>query len=119
MDYPWPGNIRELRNVVERVVLMEQGPELTVEQLRPLLGGSWEEVSESFAQRLSRRLEEPIPDEGVDLESLIRDIEKSFIEKAFRQASYNQSQAAEMLGLGRDKMRYRMKQLNIAKETPI
>ncbi len=57
MDYPWPGNIRELRNVVERVVLMEQGPELSAAQLRPLLAGSWDQVPESFpaAPRASAR----------------------------------------------------------------
>ncbi|MCP4549128.1 MAG: sigma-54-dependent Fis family transcriptional regulator [bacterium] len=119
MDYPWPGNIRELRNVVERVVLMEDGPELTFEQLQPLLSGSWEEVPETFARRLMRQLEEPIPDDGVDLVNVVQEVERSFIEKAFIQSGQNQSKAAEMLKLGRDKMRYRMKQLAIEKESQI
>ena len=111
MDYPWPGNIRELKNVVERVVLMESGPVMTVEQLRPLLGGSWDEVRETFPKRLQRVLEEPIPEEGLPLEDLIGDLERKLIEKAYTQFDGNQSRAAEMLGLGRDKLRYRMKQI--------
>lgn len=42
---------------------------------------------------------------------MLKAVEKSFITKAYRQAGENQSRAAEMLGLGRDKLRYRMKQL--------
>ena len=112
MDYPWPGNIRELRNVVERVVLMEQGPELSAAKLRPLLAGTWDQVPESFPQRLARLLEEPIPAEGIDLDAVLKTVEQNFIAKAYRQAGENQSRAAEMLGLGRDKLRYRMKQLD-------
>jgi transcriptional regulator with PAS, ATPase and Fis domain len=117
MDYPWPGNIRELRNIVERVVLMEQGPELSAGQLRPLLSGSWEQIPETFPRRLARWLEEPIPEEGFDLEGVLKAVERSFIAKAYRQAGENQSRAAEMLGLGRDKLRYRMKQLDA--EAPV
>jgi two-component system response regulator AtoC len=111
MDYPWPGNIRELRNIVERVVLMEQGPALSAAQLRPLLSGSWDQIPETFPRRLARWLEEPIPAEGIDLDGVLKGVEQSFITKAYRQAGENQSRAAEMLGLGRDKLRYRMKQL--------
>ncbi len=118
MEYPWPGNIRELRNVVERIVLMESGPDLTVGQLRPYLTGSWEELPESTSQRLARLLEEPIPVEGLDLEELIKNIERRLIEKAYRQADGNQSRAAAMLKLGRDKIRYRMKQFETEKEIP-
>ena len=117
MDYPWPGNIRELRNAVERIVLMESGAELTLDQLRPYLSDGWEQVPETFPRRLARLLEEPITDEGVDLDSLVKAMERSFIEKAYRQAGANQSRAAELLGLGRDKLRYRMKQIDI--ETPV
>jgi len=114
MDYPWPGNIRELRNVVERIVLMEHGPELVAEQLRPYLSGNWDHVPETFPRRLARLLEEPIPEDGVDLLEVLKSVERSFIEKAYRQAGENQSQAAGMLGLGRDKLRYRMKQIEEA-----
>ncbi len=111
MEYPWPGNIRELRNVVERVLLMEHGPELVGDQLRTHLSGDWEQVAESFARRLARLIEEPIPDEGVDLIELLRSIERKFIDKAYSQSDENQSKAAAMLKLGRDKLRYRMKQI--------
>jgi len=121
MEYAWPGNIRELRNVVERIVLMEQGPELSAAQLRPLLAGSWDQVPESFPRHLARLIEEPIPAEGIDLDGVLKAVERNFITKAYRQAGENQSRAAEMLGLGRDKLRYRMKQLDAepaAKEHP-
>jgi two-component system, NtrC family, response regulator AtoC len=111
MEHPWPGNIRELRNVVERVLLMEQGPELVANQLRTHLSGDWEQVAETFARRLARWIEEPIPEEGMDLVEVLRAVERKFIEKAYRQSAENQSKAAEMLKLGRDKLRYRMKQI--------
>ena len=112
MDYPWPGNIRELRNVVERIVLMEEGPTLGATQLRPYLSGSWEQVPETFPRRLARLLESPIPEEGVELDELLKAVERTFIAKAYSQTGENQSRAAELLGLGRDKLRYRMKQLD-------
>ena len=43
-DYHWPGNIRELRNTIERIVLLEQGPELRAEHL-PFAGGHDEAAS--------------------------------------------------------------------------
>jgi len=116
MEYPWPGNIRELRNIVERVVLMEQGPTVDEEMLRPLLGGGWEELPETFPRRLARILEEPIPEEGVDLERILGAVERQLIEKAYGQARGNQSRTADMLGLGRDKLRYRMKQHGLGRE---
>jgi two-component system, NtrC family, response regulator AtoC len=119
MDYPWPGNIRELRNVVERVLLMEQGPELASDQLRSHLSGDWEQVAETFARRLARMIEEPIPEEGVDLVELLRAVERKFIDKAYHQSAENQSKAAEMLKLGRDKLRYRMKQIGATIEDDV
>ncbi len=116
MEYPWPGNIRELRNVVERVILMEPGPELAADQLRSYLSGGWDELPETFPRRLARLLEEPIPEEGVDLGELLGTIERNFIDKAYRQSDENQSKAAAMLKLGRDKLRYRMKQIGAAVE---
>jgi len=116
MEYPWPGNIRELRNVIERIVLMEGGSELSDEHLRPYLGGSWDRSPETWPRRLARWLEEPIPEEGLDMEAIVRELEKNLIDKAYRQADRNQSRAAAMLKLGRDKMRYKMKQYQPEKE---
>jgi transcriptional regulator with GAF, ATPase, and Fis domain len=105
-DYHWPGNIRELRNTIERIVLLEQGPELKAEHL-PFSGAQLEAAS--IGKRIDEILSRPIPDEGIDFEQLVADVEKEMIVKASDQAKWNQSLTARLLNLKRDKLRYRMK----------
>ncbi len=116
LDHDWPGNVRELKNLVERVVLMDSGEGLSADSLREVLGNDLARERESAGERLRRLLEEPLPDEGVDLEALVKILEIELIEKALRKFGGNQSRAAEILGLGRDKLRYRLKSHGIVKE---
>jgi two-component system response regulator AtoC len=88
-DYHWPGNIRELRNVVERAVLLCDGPMLLPEHLPskvvqpPAAGNS---KSEDELTQLSRRMEQ---------------VERERIIEALKQCGGNQTQAADMLGISR------------------
>jgi DNA-binding NtrC family response regulator len=106
MNYSWPGNIRELKNSIERIVLLEDGPVLKATHL-PFTASGVEDST--FGRRIDSILSQPIPEEGVNLEDVIAELEKELIMKASHQAGWNQSRTARLLNLKRDKLRYRMK----------
>ncbi len=106
LDYEWPGNIRELKNCIERITLLENGPVLKAEYL-PFTPGTREESS--IGRKLDRILSQPMPQDGVDLEALVAELEREMIIKASEQTGWNQSKTARLLNLKRDKLRYRMK----------
>ncbi len=116
MSYYWPGNIRELKNVIERIVLLEDGPEIKAEYL-PFSPGRVEESS--VGKRIDAVLSQPIPPEGVDFETIIGHVERELIRKASEQSGWNQSKTARLLNLKRDKLRYRMKNYNFETDNEI
>jgi two-component system, NtrC family, response regulator AtoC len=89
--YDWPGNVRELRNAVERAVLLGEGPVLTAEDFR--LPRSTEE---SGTLRLAPT--------GLGFEEL----ERSLVRQALEMSGWNKAQAARLLGMPRDWLRYRI-----------
>ena len=110
-DYGWPGNIRELKNLMERVALLEDGEVLEPQQIP--LGSAISDETEDVIQQIERAITDAIPDDGLDFEGLMQDVERSLIEKAFRAADGNQSRTAKLLRLNRDKLRYRMKNFEL------
>jgi two-component system, NtrC family, response regulator AtoC len=102
----WPGNIRELRNAVERAVLLGEGEYLDLDSLdvTPTGGDDQELVT-----RLARVLREPLAPFGVSLDHLLGDCEIRLLRKSLAEAGGNRTQAARLLGLGRDRFRYRLK----------
>ncbi len=110
LAYDWPGNIRELKNLMERSVLLGSGTVLEEEhlQLQAKVAGDGH-----LSGVLQNVLSKPLPHEGVDLEGLVNEFEESLIRKAFEMAGGNQTEAARLLGLNRDKFRYRLKQYGI------
>ncbi|HZM16684.1 MAG TPA: sigma-54 dependent transcriptional regulator [Candidatus Krumholzibacteria bacterium] len=113
LNYPWPGNIRELKNMLERVVLLEDGETLLPPQL-PIAGQV--SMNLSAVRRLENVLARPLPEDGVDFDRLMSDVEIDLIVKASRQCNWNQSRTAELLQMKRDKLRYRMKIYDINTE---
>jgi two-component system response regulator AtoC len=95
--YGWPGNIRELRNAIERAMLLVEGNELTADQF-PVL---------TSAPRLTEAVE--LPPTGVDLEEL----ERSLVIQALERSAWNQTKAATLLGLNRDQIRYRIEKFKL------
>jgi two-component system response regulator AtoC len=95
--YGWPGNIRELRNAVERAMLLVEGDTLTADQF-PVVSG---------APRLSEAVE--LPPTGIDLEQL----ERSLVIQALDRCAWNQTRAAGLLGLNRDQIRYRIEKFKL------
>jgi two-component system response regulator AtoC len=115
LDYPWPGNIRELKNLMERTVLLENGSRVEVEMLKLGSGRTTRETDSPVAQ-LELLLEQPgLPSDGVPFEELLGEIERALIIKASEATNWNQSRTAELLQLKRDKLRYRMKLYGITR----
>ncbi|MBE0564652.1 MAG: sigma-54-dependent Fis family transcriptional regulator [Krumholzibacteria bacterium] len=114
--YPWPGNIRELRNALERAVLLEEGPVLRAAHLH--LGEAAAGPGAELARDLSRVLEGGLTDAGCDLEGLVGGLERHLVGEALFLAGGNQSRAARLLGLNRDKFRYRLRQFGLGEEQP-
>src|SRR5262245_35564353 len=96
-SYGWPGNIRELRNAVERAMLLVDSDTLTADQF-PVVAG---------APRLSEAVE--LPATGIDLEQL----ERSLVVQALERSGWNQTRAATLLGLNRDQIRYRIEKFKL------
>lgn len=100
--YNWPGNVRELRNVIERALILEDADEITTEYLpdglTPVHG-----LTRSSATQSSFAL----PAEGISLD----EAELSFVRQAIERSGGNQTRAAQLLGISRDQLRYRLKKL--------
>jgi DNA-binding NtrC family response regulator len=97
--YGWPGNIREVRNAVERAMLLAEGSVLEAHDF-PMLAGS----AKVFADIA-------LPAEGVNLDQL----ERSLVIQALERCGGNQTRAATLLGLNRDQIRYRIEKFGLAK----
>jgi DNA-binding NtrC family response regulator len=111
LAYPWPGNIRELKNVIERIVLLEKGPVMLPEHL-PFSSARMEEST--IGRKVDSLLSQNLPEDGIDFDALIAEVEKELILKASSQTGWNQSKTARLLNMKRDKLRYRMKSFNIS-----
>ena len=102
LAYSWPGNVRELRNLIERAVLLAESPELkpedfeTAHALRPSEGGA-------------ATGEIQLPSGGLDLE----EVERRLVVLALERTHGNQTQAAALLGLHRDQIRYRIEKFGL------
>ena len=101
--YGWPGNIRELRNAIERAMLLTEKDMLTADDFPLGVGGML---------RLGDRVE--LPADGIDLEQL----ERSLVIQALERTGWNQTKAAVLLGVNRDQIRYRIEKFHLEKSTP-
>ncbi|WP_129598267.1 sigma-54-dependent transcriptional regulator [Anaerophilus nitritogenes] len=98
VQYSWKGNIRELENVVERLIILSQGNVIHREDLPKEILLQNEDPSEFI-----------LPKEGIDLE----EVEKNLIQQALKKTDYNQTKAANLLGITRHTLIYRMEKYNI------
>jgi len=103
--YNWPGNVRELRNVIERALILEDSDQITTEYLPGSLlqAPRLDQTSHVSAQFV-------LPNQGISLD----EAELSFVRQAIERSGGNQTRAAELLGISRDQLRYRLKKLEDA-----
>jgi DNA-binding NtrC family response regulator len=99
LGYSWPGNVRELRNVIERAMVLDPGPliqpgSLILDQLSaPAASG-----------------DEAEDDAGI---VPLEEMERRLVERAMQAAGNNQTRAAQLLGVSRDQLRYRLKKFEM------
>ena len=96
-QYQWPGNVRELRNAIERAMLLVDRDRLEPEDFTTLT----RTVSPTHFR---------LPPEGVNLE----EVERQLLTQALDRASGNQTQAAQLLGINRDQVRYRIEKFGLS-----
>jgi DNA-binding NtrC family response regulator len=108
-NYRWKGNVRELRNIVERGVLVGEGPELSLQDL------GLKEQTASADRPLSREetLRPPVPPEGIDLEGAHESLDKHFFREVLQMTGGNETRAAMLLRINYHTFRYRRKKLGI------
>jgi two-component system, NtrC family, response regulator PilR len=105
MEHDWPGNIRELENVLERAVALEATPTILPDSLPPSMRGD--------LPRTGSAPVEVLPDSGFDLESHVKEIERGYIAEALKRAGGVQVKAAELLGMSFRSFRYYVKKYNL------
>jgi DNA-binding NtrC family response regulator len=98
MQYHWPGNVRELENVIERGLVMCSGTEFDAADIKL-----------ENAPRVRPQTENHFLPEGMSLDAY----EQELIREALRRADGNKSQAARLLGLTRNALRYRLTQMGL------
>ena len=108
VDYHWPGNIRELKNLMERTVLLENAEIMETQHLK-LAGRARGPEDATIGQRIDDALTSIMPATGLPFEALVEEVERALILRASYATKWNQSRTAEVLNLKRDKLRYRMK----------
>jgi DNA-binding NtrC family response regulator len=113
--YAWPGNIRELRNLFERTMLLETGEVLEAQHLK-LAPRARPNTVASLGQKIDGILNGTLTDGCIPFEPLVEELERALIVRASYATNWNQSRTAEMLNLKRDKLRYRMKLYELQSE---
>jgi transcriptional regulator with PAS, ATPase and Fis domain len=128
--YEWPGNIRELANFIERMVVLSPGPVITPRDLPDkVLGdhprGNWntpenEGLEESPAQVLQVSLRKTysmgLPEEGMNLKKAVEDFERGLILEALEKSNWVKNKAATLLGVNRTTLVEKLKKMNLTRE---
>ena len=108
--YDWPGNIRELENVIERAVALERTPTILVESLPgadPRYDGGERPVATAAGDVPE------LPAGGFDLERHVQSVERRYLAQALERAGGVQVRAAELLGMSFRSFRYYAKKYNL------
>jgi len=102
LAYAYPGNVRELENVVERATALSRDRWIGVESLPP-----------SLLTPSSRGPSARIPDEGIDLEATVNEFERTLLTEALRMTGGIKKKAAQLVGVSFRSFRYRLEKLGL------
>ena len=105
LNYDYPGNVRELQNIIERAVALESSQELTANNLSSYLS------EQPLLKKGSIDIE--IPSEGIDLEKMVEDLERTLLLKALDKTKGIKKKAAELLHINFRSMRYRLEKYGL------
>ena len=109
MRHRWKGNVRELRNIVERGVLVGKGPEVTREDL----GLGEKNLSGEVPPSAEEILHPLLPPGGVDLDKAHESVDRHLFREALLVAGGNETQAAQLLRINYSTFRYRRRKLGL------
>jgi two-component system response regulator PilR (NtrC family) len=100
MNYNWPGNVRELENAVERIVIMTPDETVRLEHMQDTLKSS---------QPCADAIPFDIPAEGLNMEELLENAERTLLRKALEKSGGVKTEAAKLLGLSFRSFRHRLR----------
>ncbi len=109
MHYDFPGNVRELENILERATTLCEGNAISLDDLQLPATATGERQTEPGAVETDRALERG----SVPLDTYMDNIEKDVLLKALEQTRYNKTAAAKQLGITFRALRYRLKKLGL------
>lgn len=104
--------MRELKNIIERAMILENEEYITPDHLPTEIAQDADIIQSLPRQRRSGEFDITIPEEGLDIEA----VERELLKRALMMAKGNQSKAARLLNLGRDALRYRMQKFGLTAE---
>lgn len=104
--YDYPGNVRELENIIERTVALEAGSTILPESLPPF-------VNTPSGRKMASSQEIEIGAEGIDLDRIVGQIEKELLIKAIHVANGTKKKAAKLLNISFRSMRYRVEKYGL------
>ena len=102
IEYRWPGNIRELKNTIERAVLITDGATLTSKSLPP-----------HISKQVDDKVSTPAPSTTQDLNETVKNVERQLILDALERSDGVQRKAAKMLGITERVLWYKVKKYEI------
>jgi two-component system response regulator PilR (NtrC family) len=103
-SYDYPGNVRELENVLERAIALSSGPKIGVEDLPELR-----------TVRVAPDVPPELPAEGIDLDRLVTEYERAWVVRALERTGGIRKRAAMLLGISFRSLRYRLAKLGLEK----
>jgi two-component system response regulator PilR (NtrC family) len=108
--YNYPGNVRELENIMERAVALCSSKDIKLQDLPPHIIDIYNAQKYTSQSGTLSRVTPPsqIPDDGIELEKLVAEFEKDIIEKALKKTGGVKKHAARLLGITFRSMRYRL-----------
>jgi DNA-binding NtrC family response regulator len=110
LDYDWPGNVRQLRNCIERAVVFTDTEEITP-------GVLGEEILPSRSLRQPAGSQDAITiSESADFKGAKKEFERKYIERSLDQAGGNVTRAASILGMHRQSLQHKIKELGLSKK---
>jgi DNA-binding NtrC family response regulator len=113
LDHDWPGNVRQLRNYIERAVILSEGEEISLDSLPEL---SRSKVLENQGIDYSGDGDDISIPSSLTFKDAKKEFERKYVERCLERASGNITQAASILGMHRQSLQHKIKELGLTKK---